>query len=76
MDGVDFLDGMLLGTVSDTNWMIAGTDDYNGDLSPDILWQNIMTGEISIWLMDNTELLGITDIASVYDPYWMISAPK
>ena len=73
---IDSLDGKHIGTVADTDWQIKGTDDYNGDLKPDILWQNVVTGEISVWLMDDDEILAITDIATVDDPDWMIVAPK
>lgn len=76
MDGLDFLDGVDLGSIEDAEWKIKGTDDYNGDLMPDILWQHKTSGEIAVWLMDNTEFLASVSIATVEDNDWMITAPK
>ena len=43
-------------TVSDTNWRIAGTGDFNGDGNTDILWRYYGTGGLQgmdiIWYMD------------------------
>jgi fructose-specific phosphotransferase system IIC component len=36
----------------DTNWQIAGTGDFNSDSKTDILWQNTMTGQRALWLMN------------------------
>jgi hypothetical protein len=33
-------------------WSIAGVGDFNGDAQPDLVWQNLTTGERSIWLMN------------------------
>jgi hypothetical protein len=32
-------------------WKIVGTNDFNGDFSPDILWHNVASGETQIWFM-------------------------
>jgi hypothetical protein len=36
----------------DTNWLMAGTGDFNRDAQTDILWQNIATGQRALWLMN------------------------
>jgi hypothetical protein len=32
--------------------------DFNGDRSPDLVWQNSLTGERAIWLMNGTTMAG------------------
>jgi len=35
------------------DWVYKGVGDFNGDQTSDVLWQNSVTGDISIWLMSN-----------------------
>ena len=39
---------------ADTSWKVRGSGDFNGDGKPDLVWQNITTGEVLCWLMDGT----------------------
>jgi hypothetical protein len=39
-------------------WRVVGVDDFNGDQRPDLLWQHAVTGQLYIWLMDRTTLIG------------------
>jgi hypothetical protein len=34
-----------------TSWSIAGTGDFNGNGTTDILWRNNSTGDVQIWFM-------------------------
>jgi hypothetical protein len=43
--------------VSDTNWKIAGVEDFNGDGKPDLVWQHQTTGQIGVWYMNGTTLI-------------------
>jgi len=38
-----------LGFVS-TDWRIESVGDYNGDGKADILWRNVNSGDVTIWL--------------------------
>ncbi len=42
-----------------TAWQAIGSGDFNGDgFSDDILFQNKNTGQVSVWEMDGTSLIG------------------
>jgi hypothetical protein len=67
MDGTTMLDSQLLSPsrMTDTNWRIVGTGDFNGDYKPDILWQDQAQGYIGVWLMDGKTLLNSTTLSPV-----------
>ena len=39
-----------------TGWVIAGVGDFNDDGKADILWQNTISGEVYLWLMNGTTI--------------------
>ena len=53
MDGRAQISGQALSPaqVPDLNWKVRGAGDFNGDLKPDLIWQNEMTGQIAAWKM-------------------------
>lgn len=60
VDGAAFVSGSNLPGV-DRNWSVLGTADFNGDLKSDLLWQDSVSGALSIWTMDgDTALHGNT----------------
>jgi FG-GAP repeat len=46
-------------------WQVAAVGDYNGDGKADILWQNTSTGQMSVWEMNGTSVIGGGAIASI-----------
>jgi hypothetical protein len=46
-----------------SNWVMAGTGDFNGDGNIDILWQDSITGTVAIWYLNSAG--GIQSTASV-----------
>jgi hypothetical protein len=41
--------------MSDSNWIIAGAGDINGDGMADIIWQNQANGMLGAWLMNGAQ---------------------
>ena len=37
-----------------TTWKVVSVNDFNGDGSPDVLWQDTATGTVACWLMNGT----------------------
>ena len=42
--------------VSDTTWHLMGSEDFNGDGHPDLLWWNSTSGSLSRWLLNGTSV--------------------
>jgi hypothetical protein len=73
MNGTTLTGAASLPSVSDLNWQIVGTGDFNGDGQVDILWRyNGSGGYNTIWLMNGTTLTGGADVPSLADLLWKI----
>ena len=50
--------------VSDLNWKIVGTGNFNGDTSnkPDLLWWHQTTGQLVVWFMDGQNTISTTPL--------------
>jgi hypothetical protein len=64
------------GVVTDLNWKIVGSGDFNGDGWPDLVWQHQRDGRIAVWKMQRTILLegSLITPAQVTDLDWKIRA--
>ena len=69
MNGTTKTSGNVVGT-PDTNWMVKGAEDFNGDGKSDILWQNSSTGQTAIWLMSGTSVLSKTTLSTNLGTAW------
>ncbi|MEH2413106.1 DUF4347 domain-containing protein [Nostoc sp.] len=64
--------GHFIPQVPDQNWQIAGTDDFNGDGTPDILWRNKQTAKEDIWQMSGFSYAQRYPLVDVTDPNWSV----
>ncbi len=69
--GFGYLNG-----ISDLDWRIVGTGDFNRDGRMDILWRNYGLGEYSgwnvIWYMDGEGIAGFGYLNGISDLDWQI----
>jgi glucose/arabinose dehydrogenase len=62
--------------VTDVNWKVVATGDFNRDRRPDLLWRNSSTGHVVAWFMNGlTRTAGISLSPPIEpDPAWRIVA--
>jgi FG-GAP repeat protein len=39
-------------------WSVADTGDFNGDNKSDIFWYNTTTGQVVLWFISGTTVIG------------------
>ena len=73
MNGTALLSGADLTAVTDLNWQIAGTGDFNKDGNVDILWRyNGTGGRVRVWYMNGIGIIGGADLSAVPDLNWQV----
>jgi hypothetical protein len=76
MDGTTFVGEEVFSQISDTNWRVAGTDDFNGDGKTDILWRYYGTGAYQglnvVWFMNGSQFSGEAVFSQILDIDWRI----
>ena len=76
MDGATRVSDAILSRVSDTNWQIAGTGDFNGDGKVDILWRYYGPGTFEglnvVWYMNGATRVSDEIFSRVSDTNWRI----
>jgi hypothetical protein len=61
------------GSPSSLGWRLVGVSDFNGDSSPDLLWQN-QDGRNAIWLMNGTNFVSAVSLRSASPNWRMVAA--
>jgi hypothetical protein len=73
MDGATILYGQYLVSLTDTDWEIVGTGDFNGDGKVDVLWRNYAAGGLNaVVYMDGATVIGGEYLPSLPDINWKI----
>ena len=73
LNGTEVTGLAALPTVSDANWKIVGTGDYNSDTRVDIMWRYAGPGGYNlIWFMDGVDPTALGDLPAVPDLNWRI----
>ena len=64
------------GRVSDLDWQIVGTGDFDRDGWPDLVWQHRGDGRIAVWKMHGTTLIAgdLISPGQIHDLDWKIRA--
>jgi hypothetical protein len=53
-------------------WQVASIDDFDGDKKSDFVWQNTVTGQVYLWFMDRSTLIG--EISWIDAGDWRVAA--
>jgi hypothetical protein len=72
MPGSKIIGSAFLLAVTDLNWKIVGTGDFNGDGWPDILWRNYVSGYNVVWYMKGATYKSTAYLTAVTDLNWQI----
>jgi hypothetical protein len=59
--------------ITDPNWKIAGSGDFDGDGSFDLLWRNYATGDNVVWFMQESTLKSWAHVLTIPDTRWQIA---
>ena len=80
MDGARLLSTTLLtpSSVADTNWRVRGIADLNRDGSPDIVWQNVSTSDVAVWMLTGSHFKESRLIKGPTMPAseWVLTGPR
>jgi len=57
--------GTIAVVAPELGWSIAGIGDFDGDIRSDILWRNDATGEVHIYFMNGTSVVGNGSVTTV-----------
>jgi hypothetical protein len=68
MNGLQIAQSAWYGMVL-LNWSLAETGDFNGDGFSDFLWYNTTTGQVVVWLVRGTSMIGGGSPGSAPSPW-------
>ncbi|HZT43749.1 MAG TPA: choice-of-anchor tandem repeat GloVer-containing protein [Chthonomonadaceae bacterium] len=66
--------GAYISLVQDPHWQCVGTGDFNGDGSPDLLFQNTTTGQLAVWYLKGLTVVGGAYVSKTQTPGWQAVA--
>jgi ELWxxDGT repeat protein/VCBS repeat-containing protein len=65
---------VALTPVLGASWVLGGTGDYNRDGNLDLVWRNVESGAVGIWLLDRTAFSSAVFVQTIGLP-WVVNAP-
>jgi hypothetical protein len=71
-DGQSISNSYALPSVSDINWKLVATADFNADGNLDLVWRNSVTGDNAVWFMNGGAFVSASDLPRVADASWEI----
>ena len=75
LDGTNVIGGGNVGANPGPSWQAIGTGDFSGDgYSDDILFQNTSSGQVVIWELDGTNVVGAGNVGANPGPSWLAKA--
>src|SRR5438093_2896912 len=63
-----------LPALTDVNWQLAGTGDFNGDGQDDIVFHNIATGATQVWTINGATMTRTLTLPLQADVNWQLAA--
>jgi hypothetical protein len=73
MSNGQIVNNTVISGADPTQWQIAGTGDFYGNGTDDILLRNSANGQVNIWQMSNGQIINNTDIGPVDPTQWQIT---
>jgi hypothetical protein len=64
--------GGIVQTLSDANWRVQGTGDFNGDQKDEVLWRNTATNQLAMWEFTGRTLTNGGVFATVSSSDWVV----
>jgi len=78
MDGTNCLNQLVLNIPAAGNtWRLVGVADIDGQAHSNLIWENDATGDLTYWLMDGPDRIGIGRLnPGRVDPSWRAMGPR
>jgi Subtilase family/FG-GAP-like repeat len=71
-NNTSLINGDFTTQVTDQNWDLKGSGDFNQDGKKDLVWRNKSTGENVVWYMQGARILSTAFFITVNDQNWDI----
>ena len=65
-------------SLTDTNWRVVSSRDFDGDGKTDLLWRHAVSGRLVVWWMDGIyrRAGGFTSPDGALETAWTVVGPR